>query len=184
MFFPESVQAPMIHWGNCLIKGIIGSALPSAKKQFLQLINLSGTLTYLNLAKMPWEGIFLTHMTQLQRGRTGVFSNKMSSQQCLPSLPWGLSSWIKWEDGVRLSISRSQGEREPSLHSLWKSASPRIGALGVYAMQGCVCVCVRETERERERELHCSHTWFQRTRKLCSHGISPFLPKIYRWFLS
>lgn len=31
----------------------MGSMLASAKKQCLLLINLSGTLTYLNLAKMP-----------------------------------------------------------------------------------------------------------------------------------
>lgn len=43
----------MVHRGNCLIKGIMGSMLASAKKQCLQLINLSGTLTYLNLAKTP-----------------------------------------------------------------------------------------------------------------------------------
>lgn len=52
-FSPKPVQAPMVHRGNCLIKGIMGSMLASAKKQCLQLINLSGTLTYLNLAKTP-----------------------------------------------------------------------------------------------------------------------------------
>lgn len=136
--FPEPVQAPMIHWGNCLIKGIMGSVLPSAKKQFLQLINLPGTLTYLSLAKIPRKGIFWTHMTQLQWGRTGIFSNMMSSEQSQPPLLSGPPSQGKWKHRVRLIISTAKGEGEPSTLTLSISQSKKCG-FGHVCRQVCAC---------------------------------------------
>lgn len=81
MFFPEPVQALMVHWENWP-NSIIRSVLPSAKKQLLWLTSLSKTLTYLDLSKMPWEGIFLTCQTQLHLGEDLSFSQRCPSNNC------------------------------------------------------------------------------------------------------
>lgn len=122
LFFPEPVQAPMVHWGKCPINRLIRALLPSTKTQFLWLISLSGTLTNLNLANMPCE-ISLMDLTQLQLGKTchllkqdilltmsttlamwSVIANKMRS--FVPEYLY-IQRWVRTLSKLTLKISQS-----------------------------------------------------------------------------